>query len=859
MYERNNDFSNKVFDGIIEENRSILVEKFIGLIFKQIDFDNESLQTLKEYSGKGHVVYASFHSSNIALLILYNLLKKYKMKLPVFALEYNPFSLQTFELLWKRTKRFFYGFYSGKKTEFILEGDHLEKLIRAKKGIILSLLSKKFFLRRYLEIKYDPLVYLIEVQKRMEEPIYIFPQMIFWNMNPERTRSGISSKATGDRGLFTGFITTIKSITPAFVRILPPVNLKEEIGKSALSDSGKLAIELRHRLFAMYSDEKRSVLGPVIKSRQEMMEKVLYHKDVLERIEKLAERENVSVKKMKKRAYLILREIGADFSIIAVKFFSLILKLIINKMFNGISYDPDSIRKIREASKRGPLILVPCHKSHMDYIILSILFYENRLVPPHIAAGVNLSFFPFGTLFRHSGAFFIRRSFLGQKLYMVIFRQYIRTLIEEGYSIEFFMEGGRTRTGKLILPQLGFLHFLIEAVNSGYNEDLVFVPISINYDRILEEKAHMKEIKGREKEAESIKSMVKGRKILKKTYGKVYVSFGEIFTLKEISAGTANGRKLPAEIANKIFNRINEVTVVTSFALTSCAILLLSERGFSGEALKKIIIRLYDYLVYSRARMSETLQDKSNIDEIMKHVLHTYLYDRIIDQLKIVERRKEVHIEDFYILKDDNRTRIGFYKNNIIHYFIPAAFVSCAILRSSKDGKAGAEDVKAGYDFLKDLFSREFVYSSKDEIINDVLEYLKAESIITGNEAGDIIISENRVNDLLIYSKMILDQMESYYVVIKTILDLKESRIKRNKLLINVRKTGYKMYHLGRLLLAESLSVPSFINAIDRFSNAGILKGGDRLRDDAEVDIGDLEKAREFEERLKGYLSIFDK
>jgi glycerol-3-phosphate O-acyltransferase len=432
-------------------------------------------------------------------------------------------------------------------------------------------------------------------------------------------------------------------------------------------------------------------------------------------------------------------------------------------------------------------------------------------------------------------------------------------LIEEGYSIEFFMEGGRTRTGKLILPQLGFLHFLIEAVKSGYNEDLVFVPISINYDRILEENAHVKEIKGKEKEAESIKSMVKGRKVLKKSYGKVYVSFGEIFTLKEISLDNAEEKKLPAEIANKIFNRINEVTVVTSFALTACAILLLSGRGFSGEALKAIVIRLFDYLVYSKASMSEALQDRSNIDEIIKHVLHTYLFDRILEQLKIVDKRKEVHIDDFYILKDDNRTRIGFYKNNIIHYFIPAAFVSCAILCNAKNGKAGQDDVKAGHEFLKDLFSREFVYSGKDENINAVLEYLISESIVIKNEEGGIDIKDNRINDLIIFSKMIHDQLESYYVVIKTILDLKEIRIKRNKLLITVRKTGYRMYHLGRLSLAESLSVPTFINAIDRFSNAGILKGGDRLRDNVEVDIVDLEKAKEFENRITGYLKIFEK
>ncbi|MCU0821387.1 MAG: hypothetical protein MUC95_02800, partial [Spirochaetes bacterium] len=314
MFEENGDISRKILGGIIEENRRILIEKFIGIIFKKIDFDKESIQTLKEYSSRGHVVYASFHSSNFALLILYNLLKKHRLKLPVFALEYNPYSLQSFELIWKRIRQFFSEFFSGKKTGSILESDYLERMIRGRKSIIISLLSAKFFLQRYLEPRYDSLVYLIELQKRMDAPIYLIPQMIFWNMNPERTKTGISSRATGDRELLTGLITTLKSITPAFARIIAPINLKEEIENSAIDDPAKLAIALRYKLFEKYYDEKRAVLGPVIKSRNEMMEKVLYQKEVLERIEKLAIREKVSVKKMKKRAYLIFREIAADYS-----------------------------------------------------------------------------------------------------------------------------------------------------------------------------------------------------------------------------------------------------------------------------------------------------------------------------------------------------------------------------------------------------------------------------------------------------------------------------------------------------------------------------------------------------------------
>lgn len=492
----------------------------------------------------------------------------------------------------------------------------------------------------------------------------------------------------------------------------------------------------------------------------------------------------------------------------------------------------------------------------MDYLIISHLFYENKLIPPHIAAGINLSFFPAGVLFRHSGAFFIRRSFIGQKLYTVVFKQYIRTLIAEGYSIEFFMEGGRSRTGKLILPQVGFLYFLIEAIKSGYNNDLVFVPISINYDRILEEKAHMKELKGDEKQVESVRNVVKGRKLLRKKYGKVYVSFNEAITLQEISESVADEKRLPAEIASKIFVRINEVTVVTSFALVTSAILMVSERGFSGETLKEIVIKLFDYLVYSNARMSDVLLDRSNLCEITENVIQTYLQDRILEQIKLDIKDEEDSIEDFYVLKDDNRSRIGFYKNNIIHYFVPVAFVSLVILNNNREGRALLMDVEKEYEFIKEFFSREFVYSDADSDTGRTIEYLYNDSVLTGTDDGVISIDKQRLNDIKLYAKMIKDQLESYYIVLKTLTGLKEKRIKRNRLIVTIRKTGYRMYHIGEIDLAESLSVPNYNNAVDKFSSAGILKGGDRLREKVEVEIVDIDKAKEFQEKIRGYLNI---
>ena len=155
--------------------------------------------------------------------------------------------------------------------------------------------------------------------------------------------------------------------------------------------------------------------------------------------------------------------------------------------------------------KQHPVVLVPCHRSHFDYVILSYIFHLNYMSPPHIAAGINLSFWPLGPLFRGAGAYFIRRSFDDNELYKAVFRSYLKFLIREGYTQEFFIEGGRSRTGKILTPKLGMLSAVVDAFTQGVRRDLYLVPVSIHYGRVVEEEAYQRELDGAEKEPESLR------------------------------------------------------------------------------------------------------------------------------------------------------------------------------------------------------------------------------------------------------------------------------------------------------------------------------------------------------------------
>src|SRR4029079_7973260 len=195
------------------------------------------------------------------------------------------------------------------------------------------------------------------------------------------------------------------------------------------------------------------------------------------------------------------------------------------RIFQGLDYR--GLERVMECVKQHPVVLVPCHRSHFDYLILTYIFHINYLSPPHIAAGINLSFWPMGPLFRGAGAFFIRRTFEDNDLYKMVFRKYLTFLIREGYTQEFFIEGGRTRTGKMLTPRLGMLSAIVNAFVGGVRRDLYLVPISIHYGRIPEEEAYRREVAGEKKEPESLGALLRARSVLTRGYGTVYVSFGD--------------------------------------------------------------------------------------------------------------------------------------------------------------------------------------------------------------------------------------------------------------------------------------------------------------------------------------------
>ena len=245
-------------------------------------------------------------------------------------------------------------------------------------------------------------------------------------------------------------------------------------------------------------------------------------------------KENISDDKARRRARDYAWEIAADLSHPVVRSVSFMLTGFWNKIYDGVSMH--HFEKLRAVAPGHEIVYVPCHRSHIDYLLLSYLLYRNGFVVPHIAAGVNLNLPVIGPILRRGGAFFLRRSFKSNALYSTVFSEYVSQLFARGASMEYFIEGGRSRTGRLLQPRAGMLAMTLRSYVRESRRPVIFQPVYIGYEKLLEGKAYIGELSGKPKEKESVFGLLKSIRLLRQHYGKVVVNFGEPIVLDQLLA-----------------------------------------------------------------------------------------------------------------------------------------------------------------------------------------------------------------------------------------------------------------------------------------------------------------------------------
>jgi glycerol-3-phosphate O-acyltransferase len=588
-----------------------------------------------------------------------------------------------------------------------------------------------------------------------------------------------------------------------------------------------------------------STIGPVLKSPDELKESILTHERLRNFMEHHAEVKNIPLQKIHRQASEHLDEIAARYNPSIISFAAKTVGWIIQIMFDGVTLDTEGLNRIKAASLKGPLVFIPCHKSHIDYLILSYLMHINNMPCPLIAAGKNLAFWPIGPMFRGCGAFFIRRTFKGAVLYSKVFSEYILKLLEDGFNIEFFIEGGRSRTGKLILPKLGFLSILLDSFKQGACNDLIFVPIYVGYDRVIEEGAYLHELEGGQKKPESFMQVIQARKLLKKRYGRIYINFHEPISLNSLQAQTSlslhdmtskQSNELCRNLGFRILNAIDSVSVVTPHALTACALLNMSQKRFSFDDLYHDIEIYLSYLYASDAKLADTLMmDSANA---IQQVLDGYVNRKFVE--RFADEKNENYSKIEYKVVVNKRPILEYYKNNCIIFFIPAVFTALTIL--DKDAfQFSMSDIQPGYAFLRNFFKNEFAYNvdkSPDYFVRKSLKAFIDDALIIPHPLlpETYNITSVGFRKLRLFAGFIKTYFESYWVVLNFFMRYPKNTVDADSRSRKILSRGNRMYKRREISHKEALSKINYKNAEDFFITHGITGSEDKEQIDFYAD-----------------------
>ncbi len=815
-------------------------------LFDHVNVDEQQAVTLRALPEQGLPVYIMRTRSLLDYLFFNHLFLKAGLPLARFA---NGVNLSFFRGLgeffsdrWKRLG----------KDQRPDPPEALERTIR--RGDSALIFMKKVALTAERQVSPGYFERLVELQRQMERPILLIPQIIAWPRNPPSKRRTWFDVAFGAReasGRFRklGHFFLYRHL--ASVQIGAPIDLKQVLEEHEGWSDARVARKVRRVLFIHLAREDMAIRGPKVKPpamiRREILERKRFRKELREEADRLG----LSHGKALEKARGYLKEIAAQTSFEVVVAWGLFLDIVFNRVFQGVEVDAEGMRRVKEAAKlsrSAPLVLLPSHKSHADYLVISWVFLRNEFIPPHIAAGANLNIFPVGSLLRRGGAFFLRRSFTGETIYKLVFRRYLWKLVREGYPIEFYPEGGRSRTGKLLPPKLGMLSMLLEGQRRGEFKDLQFVPTNLSYERVIETGGYQRELTGGKKRTETMGGVMRGgSKVLRSRYGRVYVSFEEPVRLSEYLEKRGLGpladldedtlRSETQRLGYHLMRQIQEATTVSPSALIGAVLLSHEKRGMSGSRLRERVGFLVDMLQRRQARLSRSVDHTLAFhaeyidDAIQKGPIEAHrargealrpLLDEALGLLKRLVQRTERAGETIYMVDEKGRIELDYYRNAILGILAPEAFVATA-LRAAEQALP-KEQLAKQVRRLSYWFRLEFIYRNDidyEQSLDVTLEHLVEEGLVRIDEEGLCHAEAPRTLDFL--RGTLLHLVEGYWIAADALRGLSHRPMDKKDWMEHAREHCEREFLEGDIRRSEAASTAILGNALELFCQEGLV------------------------------------
>ena len=670
-----------------------------------------------------------------------------------------------------------------------------------------------FWPRRPRTIGSQRLKRLVEGAEQCEQELLLIPVAIYWGRSPDKERSVFKllfSENWDMIGRTRKFFVTLLHGRNTLLRFSKPLPIRS-ICTGDIDAS--IAIRKVSRILRVHFRQRRTAtVGPDLSHRRTLVKQVLRAPAVRRAIEADAgddfRRQEVARYKAEKYAL----EIAADISYPTIRILVRLLRWLWNRIYDGVELN--HMERLHEVAKDKELIYVPCHRSHIDYLLLGYVTYEAGLHLPHVAAGINLNMPVVGGILRRGGAFFLRRSFKGNRLYAAVFDTYIHEILVKGHSMEYFIEGGRSRTGRLLAPKGGMLVMTVNSYIKSPQRPIVFVPVYFGYEKLIEGDAFIGELGGAEKKKESLGGLVSSIKSLREQFGKVYVNIAEPIELEPIldrlrpewrEYKPANGERPPwladivEELGTQIMQGINSAAAVTPISLLAYVLLATPKQTIGLDELRRQLELSLKILRRFKYSDSVTMPDWS-ADQIIEHG----------EKLEVISRSTHPMGEVIH-MTEQTAVLMTYFRNNILHLLAVPASVACCFIQGRQLEQFELQRlISLIYPFMKKELCLKWDRDDIDDVTSEAIKSLIDMEILTYGARKKTLVrppaGSEKAFQLLMLGQSMVPMLQRFYLVIAILVHNGSGVLSRRRLESMCQQSA------ERLSMIYGLHSPDFFN-----------------------------------------------
>ncbi|MEX5439876.1 glycerol-3-phosphate 1-O-acyltransferase PlsB [Acinetobacter indicus] len=542
-----------------------------------------------------------------------------------------------------------------------------------------------------------------------------------------------------------------------------------------------------------FNQYKEAILGPDLSDRRNLINKLMKTEAVQQAIRKESIDKKVSMFEAENRAKSYLTEIVSDFSYSTLRFAELALTKLWTQLYDGI--EVHHFDTVRELAKDYEIVYTPCHRSHIDYLLLSYVIFNRGLMVPHIAAGINLNLPVVGQILRGGGAYFIRRTFSGNALYTSVFKEYLHSLLSRNTPLEYFIEGGRSRTGLLLPPKKGMLSMTVQSHLRGATKPIAFIPTYFGYEKLMEGTSYLNELNGKPKEAESLWGILNSARKIEKVFGQVYVNFGEPVFLDNILQQNQADQiqlsihdELPRPVINtvdqaarEILENINKAVVINPISLISTILLNAPQHALSQDDLLRQIEQ-YRELLKATHYDDRMIITQLSAPEIIEYAL----------KLKQVEHYQQDN-QTWIRVAESQRILLSYFSNNILHCLSLPALIALLVQDMPAITTAQLKQhVSRLYPFLKSELFLKWSATELPAQIDRILDSMQQLGWIEVSENIQLLelqsthpmhslatLARNSLNNFVLISQLLQEYAEPYQLDLKALEKMAKTVFKR--------------------------------------------------------------------------------